>query len=249
MHSFFGKKTAINSLVSGALVASVLGHNLVALALPESEIVEIFRQVAVFTVADEQGAPLVAVSKDKDGKDVRLAGVFISREDANKFFEQLEKDKPDVAKQVKVLPVSLADIYKLSIANLNQPDALGFSYVPMAGEVEAAKTILSSQNQQYAGGVPLFAARGGEEGGFLTIQQGEEQIIPFFFEKKQLDVLVERFKQEKPELAATVNIDVIPLEGIIDTMRTQNDELLGKIRLIPTQETIQFIQSIQQPQQ
>ena len=175
-----------------------------------------------------------------------VTGIFISEQDAQQFFQKLQKDKPDVANQVKVRPVSLGEVYKLAAANANKPDALSFAYVPMAEEVELAKKVLSETGKQYQGGVPLFAARGGKEQGYLTIEQNKEQIIPFFFEKQQLQVMIDRFKKEKPDLASTVKIEIIPLEGMMATMQQSNDEMLTKIRLIPSEETIKFIQSLEQ---
>lgn len=241
----FIRQSATIGLIGGAVLASLLGQGMKALALPEVEIVKVLQQIPVFTVADAQGAPVIAVSKNDQGKDVRVTGVFISQQDAQKFFQQLQKDKPDVATKVKVRPVSLGEVYKLAAANANKPDSLSFAYVPMTGEVDSAKKILVENGKQYQGGVPLFAARGGKEQGYLTIQQNNEQIIPFFFEKQQLEAMVDRFKKEKPDIAPTVKIEVIPLESMMATMQQSNDEMLTKIRLIPSEETIQFIQSLQ----
>jgi hypothetical protein len=245
----FVRKSATIGLIGGTVLASLLGQGLSALALPEADIVKVLQQVPVFTVADAQGAPLIAVTKNDQGKDVRVTGVFISQQDAQKFFQQLQKDKPDIASKVKVRPVSLAEVYKLAAANANKPNALDFAYVPMPGEVDSAKKILSEGGKQYQGGVPLFVARGGKEQGFLTIQQNNEQIIPFFFEKQQLQVMVDRFKKEKPDMASTIKIEVVPLESMMATMKQSNDEMLTKIRLIPSEETIQFMQSLQPPTQ
>lgn len=245
MKSFVCKSATI-SLIGGTVLASLLGQGLSALALPEAEIMKILQQVPVFTVADAQGSPLIAVTKNDQGKEVRLTGIFISEQDAQQFFQKLQKDKPDVANKVKVRPVSLGEVYKLAAANANKPDALSFAYVPMSGEVESAKKILVESGKQYQGGVPLFVARGGKEQGYLTIQQNNEQIIPFFFEKQQLQVMIDRFKKEKPDMASTIKVEVVPLEGIMETMQKSNDETLTKIRLIPSGETIKFIQSLQQ---
>lgn len=245
MKSFVCKSTTIG-LIGGTVLASLLGQGMIALALPEAEIMKILQQVPVFTVADAQGAPLIAVTKNEQGKEVRVTGIFISEKDAQQFFQKLQKDKPDVANQVKVRPVSLGEVYKLAAANASKPDALSFAYVPMAEEVELAKKILGETGKQYQGGVPLFAARGGKDQGYLTIQQNNEQVIPVFFEKQQLQVMIERFKKEKPDLASTVKIEIIPLEGMMATMQQSNDEMLTKIRLIPAEETIKFIQSLQQ---
>lgn len=229
-------------LVGSTLAASWLAPTLKVLALTQEEIVKVLQPVPVFTIADEKGAPLVAVGEDKE----KVTGVFISQQDAKEFFQQLQQQNPDLAKQVKVQPVSLGEVYKLAAANAEKSDGLNFAYVPMEGEVDSAKQLLGDK---YQGGVPLFVARGGPEKGYLTIQQNNDQVIPFFFEKSQILEMVERFKKEKPDLAATVSIEVVPLENMIVTLQQSNDEALKQIRLIPSQETMQFIRAAIQQQQ
>jgi len=86
-------------------------------------------------------------------------------------------------------------------------------------------------------------ARGGKEQGYLTIQQNNEQIIPFFFEQKQIQDMVDRFKKDKPELASTIKIDVVALENVMGTLQSSDDKMLKSIRLVPTEESLKFIQT------
>jgi hypothetical protein len=50
-------------------------------------------------------------------------------------------------------------------------------------------------------------------------------------------------------MASSIKIDVVLLEGVITALAKNDDELLTKIVLWPTQETIEFIRSTtpQQP--
>lgn len=227
--------------LAGALMG-VLASPLKVLALPADQVVQILQGIPVFTIADKQGAPLVAV----DDKNQKVSGVFISQQDAQKFFTDLKSKKPDVAGQVSVQPVSLGEVMKITAANLNKPDSLRFAYVPEQSQVQAAQRLLG---KEYQGGVPLYAARGGKEQGYLTIQQNNEQVIPFFFEEKQINEMVERFKKDKPDLAATVKVEVVIMENVLATLLESNDAMLTKIRLVPTEAAIQYIRSIaaQQP--
>jgi hypothetical protein len=231
------------SLVGATLLTSWLGNTLKALGLPTEQILKTLGPIPVFTIADDQGAPLIAV--DEKNKNAKVTGVFVSKQDAQKFLEQLQKGNPDVAKKVKVQPVSLADVFKLVQANEKKPDGLNFAYVPSQTQVEAAKKLLSESGQQYQGGVPLFVARAGKDQGYLTVQQNNQTVIPMFFEKGRLEEMVARFKKDKPELASTVKIEVISLEGVIATLEQSNDASLGKILLIPSDETMQFIRDNQ----
>jgi intracellular sulfur oxidation DsrE/DsrF family protein len=227
------RRSAALGIVGTALVSSGL-ISLKALALPAEQVLQKLNPVPVFTIADEQGAPLVASGKD----DAKVAGVFISQQDANNFVTRLQGQNPELAKKVKVVPVSLGEVYKLAQEN-PEASGLNFAYVPNEAAVSDAKTV---SGNKYAGGVPLFVAKGGDDNGYLTIEKDSQQVIPFFFEKKQLENMVEKFKTQKPDLAATVNIEVVPLEGVIQTLQTSNDQMLTKIVLVPTTESLQFLQ-------
>lgn len=229
-------KTA--GILGSVLLSSAVVGSSAALALPEEQVLKKLDSVPVFTIADEQGAPLVR-EVENEGK---IAGVFISQSDANKVVEEIKKNNPDLAKKVNVVPVSLGEIYKLSTTAESQEAALNFIYQPEAEAVTSAKEIGEANQQPYQGGVPLFVAKGGEEGGYLTIEKDSQQVIPFFFDKKQLEELVSKFKEQKPEDAANVDIEVVPLEGVIETLKTSQDKMLEKIVLVPTAESLQFVQ-------
>jgi intracellular sulfur oxidation DsrE/DsrF family protein len=229
--------SATLSIVGTTLLGSWFSQNLKVWALPAEQIVEKLNPVPVFTIADEQGAPLVASGENN----AKVAGVFISQQDAENFVTKLQTEKPELAQKVQVVPVSLGEVYQLAQASENQNNGLEFAYVPDQEEVNSAKTILTESGQQYQGGVPLFVAKGGQDNGYLTIEQNSQQVIPFFFEKKQLENVVSKFKEQKPELADTVNIEVVLLEGVIDTLQNSNDEMLNKIVLVPSTESLQFV--------
>nr|WP_049858464.1 Tic22 family protein [Gloeothece citriformis] len=237
MKSIFRWSAALG-LVSSTLLTPWLGGNFKALALPEQQIIERLQAVPVFTLADDKGVPLVAVVEN----DQKVTGVFISQEDAKAFLEQLKKDNPQVAEKVKVQPVSLGQVYKLQNSQ-KEPDGLIVSYVPDETEVESAKKLLSESGKEYQGGVPLFVAKAGEDQGYLTINQNNQQVIPMFFEKASVTAMVEQFKKQKPDLASTVKIEVIPLESVIETLESSDDQMLNKIVLVPSQETMNFIRA------
>ena len=225
------------------VVGSLLLASGAAIALPEEQVLKKLDPVPVFTIADEQGAPLVASGDDE----AKVAGVFISQEDANQFVEQLKTKNPELAGKVKVVPVSLGEVYKLAESAKTDENALNFAYVPQEEAVTSAKTIGEANQQPYQGGVPLFVAKGGEDKGYLTIERDSQQVIPFFFDKQQLEQMVAKFKEQKPDIADSVDIEVVPLEGVIETLETSEDKMLEKIVLVPTEESIQFLQNVSTP--
>lgn len=238
MKSFI-RWSATLGLIGTTLLASFAGPAQKALALPQEEVVKALQPVPVFTIVDSNGAPLIAVVGEGE-EEAKVTGVFISQEDAQQFLQQLRENKPDVAQSVQVQPVSLGEVYKLAQQNAGQPEGLNFAYVPIEDEVQEAREI---QGEEYQGGVPLFVARGGEDGGYLTIEQNNQSRIPFFFEKEQLEAMVTRFKSEQPDLASTVSIEVVPLERMIALLQQSDDEALTRIILVPTEESMNFIRS------
>lgn len=233
-------------LVGSAIMGSSLISSMRVLALPQNEIVQKLGPVPVFTITDNKGAPLVA-SPPNGEKRAAITGVFISQRDAQAFVEQLKTKNPALAKTVRVVPVSLGEVYKLDEANENKPNSIEFAYVPARQEVDAALALLqqSGQKVKQFNGTPLFVAKAGKEGGYLTIKQANQQVIPFFFNKQELQGMVDRFKQQQPNLASTVEIQVVNLEGVIQTLKTSNDQQLNQIMLVAPQESIDFVRSLQ----
>lgn len=245
--------TTTLGLVGSTVLGSLLTSNLAAQALPENQIVQKLQSVPVFTVTDAQGAPLVASTpQPQTGGNANaqanqsVAGVFISRRDAQAFVDRLKTQNPQLGSTVQVVPVSLGEVYQLSIANQSRPNGLEFAYVPVQQQVQSAVTVLqqSGQQVQQFNGVPLFVARGGQDQGYLTVQQGTQQVIPFFFDREQLQTMVDRFKQQQPNLANTIKVQVVPLEGVLETLRTSNDQQLNNIVLVPSQESIEFLRNL-----
>lgn len=238
--------SATLGLVGTALLGSFGLENLKALALPEAQVVEKLQGVPVFTVTDPQGAPLVATIPNGQNQAQAVAGVFISQKDAQAFVQRLQKDKPDLAKNVQVVPVSLAQIVKLKQENQNKPDGLNFAFIPTQQQVQSAQAIMGQSGQQGQNfqGTPLFVARGGQNDGYLTVQENGKQVIPFFFDKEQLQAMVDRFKQQQPNLAPTVKVEAVPLEGVIYTLQTSNNQELSSIVIVPSQEAISFLRSL-----
>ncbi|MFP4133904.1 MAG: Tic22 family protein [Halothece sp.] len=232
---------------SSALASFWVGMVPQSLALPQEQIVQKLQQVPVFTIADENGSPLVA-SGDNDS---RVTGVFMSQQDAQEFIGRLKEEKPDLGEQVQVIALSLGEVYQLEQENQQNGEGLNFAYVPREEQVNSAVSLLEEQGEQVENfqGVPLFIARSSQDEGYLTVEQNGEQIIPLFFEKQQLQGMLDQFKESQPEQADSVQIDVITLEGMVQTLEEQDNQDLEQVVLVPSQESLQFIESVQQQQQ
>ncbi|MGK7936070.1 MAG: Tic22 family protein [Xenococcaceae cyanobacterium] len=246
--------SAVLGMVSTVILSLGFGHNLKAWALPTEQVLQKLNPVPVFTITNDKGVPLLLSGKDE----AQVAGIFINPQDAEVFINDLKTKNPDLGNQVQVTLVSLGEVYKLAQAEQTKENDILFNLIPEKTEVESAKTILSQSGQEYKGGVPLFVAKVGSSNEYLVMGKDSQQIIPLFFEKEQLEKMVNVFKQQKPDLAETVTIEVVPLENIIATLQSSDDETLTKIKLVPSSESQEFVRekaaeqgggNQQQPQQ
>ncbi|MCL2933457.1 MAG: hypothetical protein MGG11_14755 [Trichodesmium sp. MAG_R03] len=238
------------STVLGVVVSSLIGlspKDMSALALPEQEVLQKLTPIPVFTITDKNGSPLVA-SITREGNEVNssVAGVFISKSDADAFVNKLKGENPNLASTVKVVPVSLGEVYEKSQSIQQNGQKLEFAYVPIKRQVESAKALLEQNGQDVNkfSGVPLFMAKGGPDNGYLTIQRGEQQVIPMFFNKEDLQRMLDRAQTQQPDVFSSVEIEVVNLEGVINALKNDDDPFLEKIIFIPPRESLEFVQQL-----
>ena len=146
---------------------------------------------------------------------------------------------------MQVVPVSMGEVYKLGKESQSKPDALNFQYVPVQQQVQLAQAIVSQAGQQAQPfqGTPLFVATSDSPQNFLVFPVANgQQAIPFFFDKDQLQGVVDKIKQQQPN--TKVQITVVPLESVINKLQTSNDPFVEKIQFVRSQEAEQFVQSL-----
>ncbi|MEG3919351.1 MULTISPECIES: Tic22 family protein [unclassified Microcoleus] len=241
---------AILGIVGSTLLGSLATDNMSALAIPEAQILEKLQSVPVFTITDAQGAFLTgSVPKQGQGQsgNTSVVVIFISQKDAQAYAEKLKTTDPQLGALARVRPLSLGAVYQIAQANKGKPDEVQFAFVPTPQQVQSAKTVLQQAGQQVneLNGVPLFFATGGPENGYLTIQQGQKEEIPLFFNKEELQAMVELFKQQQPNVTTSIKIEVVNLERVLEALRTENDPFLSQMILIPSRESLEFVRSLQ----
>lgn len=249
----FVRRGATLLAAGGMLLSTLFAGSSRVLALTDEQVAEQLQNVPVFTITDEQGSPLVTAPPEGTQDAAPVAGVFISQEDAQNFLDTLREGNPELADAVRIVPVSLAEVYQLALAGQSPDQRLEFTFIPNEEEVATALTLLQSTGETVSSfdGVPLFVVRSNTNGeeGYLTIQQGDQQVIPMFFKEEDLQAMIERLQQVQPDLATTINIQVINLEGLINTLENSDNPELEQILLIPPEESVEYIRSQQQTQE
>jgi len=239
--ALWGRKLGLaGSVLLGTLLAAA--HQ--ALALTDEQVAQRLRSVPVFAITTAEGAPLVNTVSQGD-QQIAIAEVYMSWEDAQEFLQELQEANPDLAGQVSIKPLSLGEIFRLLSEAPEGSNVPRFSLVPVESEVQAARALLQQQGEAAAEfqGVPVFYAESTQDGGgYLTITQGENQVIPLYLQQEDVRSLLARVSEQNPGLANTMQIQVTTLESLISVLRSEDDPSLNNIFLVPPSDSLEYIQ-------
>lgn len=234
------QRIATLSLVGGTLLGSLFVGGLRALALTQEQIVDKLSTVPVFIIVDGEGRSLMAAASNGE-ESVEVPLVFIDGEGAEGFLENAQQNNEPFATEARVASIWLGDLYQQ--AQSQGGDTTDFAYIPSPEELQSAQ---AEAGEEFAG-VPLFVAR--LNGGYLPVQLGEETLVPMFFSREDLQVLIDQFEQQNTSEDANVEIEVVALEAVLQKMQTpDNDELnqlLEVVRLFPDSDVVEFIRDRQ----
>jgi hypothetical protein len=238
-------------LVGSTLLGGVYGLSLPALALSEQQIKEKLNSVPVYLITNDKGLPLSRTLPAQNGqKGASVTGVYMSRQEALAFIQELRKVKnkdpklEEMAKKLQVTAVPLGEIYQQLQQNKNQPNRLLFAFKPVEQEIKGALTLLKASGQKVDQfrSVPIFAVRFAPDKGYVPIQMGtnKQQVIPLFLSKKDAQGLLSQVKPKFPQ----ADIQVIDVDGVIKTLKDKNDSWLNQVVLIPSPESREYIQTL-----
>jgi hypothetical protein len=226
------------------IILSLFGSALFAAtplqALPESQIVEKLKGIPVFALTDRDGLLLTAATTVDNGRPAK-GGAFFSQSDARTFLQKLQKENPSLAKQLEVRAVLLSDVYKAQRSN-DPAQRVDIVYVPNQIQVKTALTLTQKINPSIKqfNGVPLFVAKT-NKGVYLTTISNNQPVVPLFFDRDQLQPMIDRYKQQRPN--AIVEVEVLALEGLLEGMRNTNDPLYDQLTFGPSREGLEILRS------
>jgi Tic22-like family len=228
------------------VMVSLIGSTLLAAtpiqALPESQIVEKLQGIPVFALTDSDNLLLTASVSNEQGKPAK-GGAFFSQADAKTFLQKLQKENPNLAKQVTVRPVSLSELYKAQMS-LDPTKRVDILYVPNQNQVKTALGLVqkSEPSLKQFNGVPLFAAKNSKKGTYLTVpDKNNKAVVPLFFDRDQLQPMIDKFKQQQP--GAAIEVQVFTLETLLDGMRRKNDPLYESLVFGPSREGLEVLRN------
>lgn len=220
---------------------ALLGSYRPARGLPEAEVTEILRNVPVFVLADNRNKLVLSSRPGSTDFQIRF---YVSATAAQAALTRLQQNRPDDAARVRVAPLPMSEAYNLAKSQRVLPNSPSFLFVPDLDQVEEAREILAAQGEETRlGDVPLFVATA-PDGSYLPLGKGEDQRIPFFFDRDQLEERLGELRKESPDAADAVTISVVPLGNVISTLLASDDEQLRLVYLFPSREALNFQRSL-----
>jgi Tic22-like family len=232
------------SLLGGSVLGQTLIQPAPAVALSEADALKRLEPIPVFAVTNKEGIPILAsVANPKDKtKQVQIATFFMSQQDAQSLVTALKKQKPDVGNTAKVVALSMRQAYDMKMKNKDKAESLVFEFFPPKQQLDDAVAVLKQNGQDVKEfkDIPLFYSTGGKDKGLLTIEQGSNKVIPFYFNKQDLQGMLDQLKQKDPKLSSTIKIEVTSLSKILDSLLKESSAGIQQITLVPDKSALQF---------
>ncbi len=232
------------SLLGGTVLGQALIQPKPAVALSETDAMKRLEPIPVFAVTNKDGVPILAsVANPKDKtKQVQIATFFMSQQDAQSLVTALKKQKPDVGNSARVVALSMRQAYDIKVKNKDKAESLVFEFLPPKQQLDDAVAVLKQNGQDVKqfNDIPLFYSTGGKDKGLLTIEQGKNKVIPFYFNKQDLQGMLDQLKQKDPKLSSTIKVEVTSLSKILDSLLKENTAGIQQITLVPDKSALQF---------
>ncbi|KAK9831849.1 hypothetical protein WJX81_001220 [Elliptochloris bilobata] len=180
------------------------------LAAEAQDIKSRLASVPVYTVANKKNE-FVLVSGDGESDAKQLGLLFFSEPDAEAMVEKIREQNPKLAKQSRVLKVTVDKVYDFAITpdGAGMPGANGasviFRFMPDAKEVQSALELYREAGIAVGGfaGVPVFQAEG------LTVKTERARYTPLFLARADLDAAVgNAYKKKGGEREAGASAEV-----------------------------------------
>ncbi len=236
----------ILSLAGGSFVAPAFLGQMSAIALSEAEILKRMDTIPVFIITDQEGNLLPAFIQDPNDKDKKrqFVSFFLNHKDAQAVVSKIKADNPEVGNKARITTISLGQAYRLKKDNSSKADKVVFSFQPMKQQVDFARSILEQDGQpaEKFNSIPLFfLADSSNKSAPLTIENGKEKFTPFYFNRQDVQGVLEQLKQQKPEVANSMRIQVTSLDNLLNVLLQGNAPDFQFVSLVPSRESLQFV--------
>ncbi|GIL57186.1 hypothetical protein Vafri_12485 [Volvox africanus] len=155
------------------------------LAMAKEEVKARLAPVPVFTVANPKNEFVLVAGENN----TQLGFFFFRKEDAEALIEKIREENPRLARDSKILRVTMDNVYEVFTTPREQTGLQGihFRFMPDMKQVAHALELYKAAGvptRQFIG-VPVFQAEG------LTVTTRDMQYVPLFLCKEDLDIAVQ----------------------------------------------------------
>ncbi|MFN7636241.1 MAG: Tic22 family protein, partial [Pseudanabaena sp.] len=183
--------------------------------------------IPVFTIVDDRNNPLLV---DNPQQSKKQASFYLGADEAEVMLNQFKTAYPEVGSKAKIITRSMKDIYQFM--SQNRGKNVAFKFVSKRSNIEAARSIWAAQGKpiDQVPEVPVFFATVQQANGqrLLTVDHNGGKIIPIFFDKSDLEGLLNRNRETVQKI---INIQVTSLFQTLDSMITKNNQPNPEVEL------------------
>lgn len=197
-------------------------------------------QVPVFAVTNASGQPYLA---KMDGSGSQIGLIFFSHLDALNMLKDMQKNPG--ASDARVYIMGLDKAYEMVKAKPTPSGIRGssgeeltmvFRFYPDSKQVKAAEGLQRKLRlRQAVDGVPVFVAKG------LTLRKGNENVVPLFLTKEDLDAAWTKLRDTNKELPNNATVVVGNLLYIIQQMETDDLPELRNLGFFAPRASVEYV--------
>jgi len=181
----------------------------------EAQVLEKLNSVPVFIIADATGKPLFGKN------DTQVVYFFLNPDDATAYLNWIKNTNPEPSDNARIIARSLTEAYQTIKKNQDRKD-ITFQITPSKSSLDSAREILPSQGKfaNKLPNIPVFFATGNTNrtNGLLTLTIDGKQTVPYFFDLKDLQSLLNKAMQAQPNVSNSTKIQVTSLYYVLDLM-------------------------------
>lgn len=228
--------TSTLALVGSTLLTTFTTSITPAIALSNQQIKGKLDNIPVWLITNPQGLPLSRAKQDGNS----VTGVYMSRQEAQAFINKIGSVADPKFARLQAAPVPLGVIFQQVQKTKNQPKRLLFAFKPVDKEIQEAKNLLQRSGQQVSvfRSVPIFMVRFAPDKSYVPIKlEQNQEIVPLFFSMQDAKKLLSQVKPKFPQ----ADIQVVDVDGVLNTLQTKNDPWLNRILFYPSPEARAYI--------
>lgn len=171
--------------ISSSSKDSLSRRPLYEVSMAKDEVKARLAPISVYTVTNPD-QEFVLVSGENN---TQLGFLFFRKEDAEAVIDKVKQEDPRLARESKVLPISMDNVYDILTTPRDQTglQEIHFRFFPDLRQVKHALQLYKDAgvSMTHFTGVPVFQAEG------LTVTTQQQTYVPLFLCKEDLDIAVD----------------------------------------------------------